>query len=1293
MTTQPTNPGQWTDEQWEAIITKDQDILVAAAAGSGKTSVLVERIIRRVLDVDDPVGVDELLVVTFTNAAAAEMRHRIGDALRKAIEDQPESVHLRKQLTLLQRATITTLHSFCLQLLRQYYYVVDLDPSFRIGDQLEMELIRQDVLESQLEEWYSGDGDFLVLADALIEGQDDSVLSQLLIKLYEFSRSHPEPNRWLADAAGMFDVEEDSSVDELPWMASVLGAIRIQLQGLVSQLHKAIALAASVEGPNAYVPLLEKEQLEIQSACTSCDSGWEAVQRAIQSISFGRLPGVKEADPLLKEQVQALRNGVKDRIKKIGEEYFVMDASRYVADIRDLAPRMRTMTRLIREFDEAYQREKRSRDLVDFGDLEHFALQILTDKGESDGSVPSAIARQLREQFAEVLVDEYQDINLVQETILRMVSRDAATDRRGNRFMVGDVKQSIYRFRLAEPKLFMEKYLTFSRNGSIAKSGYRIDLAANFRSRKEVVDSVNFIFRQVMTPRVGEIEYDRAAELIGRARYPEIEPEQLTPEVHLIDRSKPAEEGSDGLYEDGEAGETAEAQLAEDFQALQEEATVAQLEARLIAKRIRKWMEPGEGGKPLLVYDKKEGGMRPLAYRDIVILLRATAGWAQPIMEEFRAMSIPVYTEQSDGYFGATEIEVMMSLLRVIDNPRQDIPLASVLRSPIVGLLEEQLAHIRVAYPGCPFYQAVESCLTEQEGPDSDWMSRLRDFYEVLEQWRTKARQGSLADLIAMIYRDTGYRDYVASLENGVQRQANLQALYDRARQYESTSYRGLFRFLRFIDRLKERGSDLGEARVVGENEDVVRIMTIHKSKGLEFPVVFVAGLGKQFNTMDMKSGFLLHKDFGFGPQVVDTRLGLRYPSASYLGIKLQLHREMLAEEMRVLYVALTRAREKLILVGSLKDATKSVITWCQQTDQSTTLADEDLINAKGYLDWVGRSLVRHPDGAPLRQIVQELGQDVQLPLTTDPSRWQIILHHATDFPSSVVSKGTDELTWRKLANLEPVETRPRDDHWRARIEERLSWKYPYPQATQLAAKWTVTELKRLEDEQRKSENSGSMDWASPNHKVRVTQLTHKPKFLMKQDEIVYNSTNVQKINRFSKAEIGSIMHLVMQHIDLRGNLDRGDIERQLERLIEHEFLTKEQADQVSIDKIVRLFESELGVMLKSASRVHRELPFTMAVNAREVLSEQAHLEGDMVILQGVLDCLIEHPDGSLTLVDYKTDAIDTEVTPGLVRNLEERYRKQVQSYVRAVESMWKREVKDSYLYFFSGDLSVQVKK
>lgn len=1268
MTQQSQNKQEWTEEQWQAITRRGSNVLVAAAAGSGKTSVLVERIIRRVLDTREPIGVDQLLVVTFTNAAAAEMRHRIGDALRKALQEDPHSAHLRRQLALLQRATITTLHSFCLGLLRQYYYLVDLDPDFRIADQLEGELLRQDTLEEQLEIWYEQDPAFCALADQMLDGQDDQALVALLLRLYEFSRSHPDPDGWLREAAGMFDVGGRNSLDGLAWTGSVLRSLELELGSLEAKMRRAVALAGSSEGMEGYLPLLEAEADALLRARQACREGWQAAESAVQAIAFAKLPPVKGADPDGKAQVQDVRNRVKKALADLREQYFSMTADQHLADLQRLAGHMQTLARLVSQFSAQFSQAKRDRSLVDFGDLEHLALRILTEVDESGRIRPSAVAAQLREQFAEVLVDEYQDINLVQETILQMVSRDTETNGTANRFMVGDVKQSIYRFRLAEPKLFLEKYLAYQKAGQeMAESaeGWRIDLAANFRSRRQVVDAVNFLFRQIMSPGVGEIDYDRSAELVYQAAYPEVAEERLQAELHLIDRSETAEGAEDVAARDGGEEEAS----PEGIPAAAEEANAAQLEARLIASRIHRWMEPGEGEEPLLVYDKKAAGLRPVSYRDIVILLRATSGWGEIMQEELRKAGIPVHAEQTSGYFAATEVEIMLSLLRVIDNPLQDIPLAGVLRSPLVGLSEEHLAQIRIRYPAGPFHLAVVQYAQEQPAAKR-WERKLRRFFRQLDGWRTQARRGSLAELITTLYRDTGYFDYVAALENGQQRQANLRALYDRAKQYEAGSYRGLFRFLRFVDRLQEAGSDLGEARTIGEQEDVVRVMTIHKSKGLEFPVVFVAGMGKQFNTLDVKRSFLLHKDLGLGPMAVDAEQQVRYPSFAALGIRQQLHRELLAEEMRVLYVALTRAREKLILVGSVKDLAKSVSDWGVQGD-GERLADEELIRAKGYLDWVGRAMLRHPQASPLRAYPQTRGsgEAVRVRTIPDDSSWSFHLYQADELRAMTEPSADEALAWEKLTRREAVPDRPVDEAARTWIEKKLGWRNPHPFASQLAAKWSVSELKR-----RASTGKGGKASALP-------AIMAKPKFL-----------SADNGHRVSAAEKGTITHLIMQKLDLSRPLDAEDIRQQVDALAASRFLTAEQVQAVEIAQLARFFADPLGQRMKRAKSVHRELPFTLAMPAHEIEPELGEDTQERVIVQGVIDCLVEEQDGRLLLIDFKTDWIAAEPSPRVVEELTARYSEQIRLYARAVREILKTDnALECYLYLLAGGFSIPI--
>lgn len=641
------------------------------------------------------------------------------------------------------------------------------------------------------------------------------------------------------------------------------------------------------------------------------------------------------------------------------------------------------------------------------------------------------------------------------------------------------------------------------------------------------------------------------------------------------------------------------------------------------------------------------------------------------MQEELAAADIPVYAEQTSGYFATTEVDTMLSLLRVIDNPMQDIPLAGVLRSVIVGLAEEHLAHIRIQYPSGPFYQAVMQYVQEQP-VTKGWERQLQRFYTQLDKWRTQARRGALSELLSALYRETGYMDYVAALENGQQRQANLRALYDRARQYEAGSYRGLFRFLRFVDRMQEAGNDLGEARTVGENEDVVRIMTIHKSKGLEFPVVFVAGMGKQFNTMDLKSHFLLHKDLGFGPMAVDEKTQVRYPSMAALGIRQQLRRDLLAEEMRVLYVALTRAREKLILLGSSKNLTKSISDWGSQGD-GDRLADEDLVRAKGYLDWVGRALLRHPEAGPLRAYPQQRGEGeaVRVTTITDDSSWSFHFYQADELRTRTALSEHDLSIWEQLTERKQVADRPTDELARELVERHLGWSDPHELAARVAARWSVSDLKR-----RAQEKGNSQSFSLPS-------LTEKPKFLTE-----------QKLNRLSGAEKGTITHLILQHLDLRRSLDESDIREQVAGLVAKRFLTDEQLQAVDVAWLARFFASSLGQRMKQAKVVHRELPFTLAIPAHEVEPGLGAKDSfEQVIVQGVIDCLIEEEDGRLLLIDFKSDWIGEEPEPQRLQEITRRYEEQLKLYGRAIQQITGKspEFLESYLFMLAGGFSVRI--
>ena len=1227
----------WTEDQWKAIMAKNKNILVAAAAGSGKTAVLVERIIQKILSTDDPVNVDELLVVTFTSASAAEMRHRIGEALEAAIIQDPKSRNLRTQLSLLNKASISTLHSFCMEVIRKYYYLIDLDPGFRIADETEAQLLRDEVIDELFEEEYGKKDNeaFFTLVDTFTNDRSDADLQEIVRVIFDFARSNPMPDQYLQKIVSMYDVEAVTKLEELPFIDALLYDIELQLEASREMIKRALELTKLPGGPAPKADNFIADLQIIDTLILAKKDSWQTLYQAMQTWSFSRAKSVKgdEYDKALTEKAQKLRDQAKKKIQDLQDELFSRKPESFLQDMKNMRPIIQTLVQLVQSFSERFAVKKQEKGLVDYSDLEHYCLEILTSESSREGELlPSDAALAYRSHFKEVFVDEYQDTNMVQETILKLVSKDS--EQNGNLFMVGDVKQSIYRFRLAEPNLFLEKYNRFTHDGKAA--GVRIDLARNFRSRHEILEATNFLFKQIMGVKVGEIEYDERAELKAGASYPEKE-------------SYPVEL----LLMDLEAGNETSAEKTEDTAAEQGEfdqveLEKSQLEARIMAGKIKELIAGGAQ-----VYHPKSKSMRPLLYRDVVILLRSMT-WAPQIMEEFKQQGIPIYANLSTGYFEATEVAIMMSLLRVIDNPVQDIPLASVLRSPIVGLNEEELAKIRIHQKMGSFWDAVSLFCRQKPLEDEEgFYDKVRTFYDLLLKFRTMARQGSLSELIWQIYRDTQFYDFVGGLPGGKQRQANLRALYDRARQYEETSFRGLFRFLRFIERMTERGGDLGAARALGEQEDVVRIMTIHSSKGLEFPVVFIAGLARNFNMMDLRKSYMLDKEYGFAARYVNVEKRFSYPSLPQLAFKRKKKMEMLAEEMRILYVALTRAKEKLYLIGSVKDAEKQIEQWQEgSANNEWLLKDYVRASAKSYLDWIGPALIRHRD---CEELVQA---DSLNPLVTEeircyPSKWRITRLTAEDIKKQEMIQEADEDEFLNL--VKEMKSVPVKSPFADEVNQRLSWKYLYPDASSHRSKQSVSEIKRQREIS--DEYSG-------------TELVRKFK------KSILNRPRFMQEKSLSPAERGTAMHLVMQHVDLSQQVSTDSIKEQLSLMVVQELLTVEQAEIIDPALIVQFFESPLGKRMAAAGKVQREVPFTLTLPANEVYMDWKG-ENEHVFVQGVIDCIFEDESG-LVLLDYKSDGITDRFKGGFEQArpiLEDRYKLQINLYTKAIEQIWKRKV------------------
>jgi len=1269
----------WTKEQGEVIAAGNCNLLVAAAAGAGKTAVLVERIIRKVMADENPVDIDRLLVVTFTNAAATEMRERIAEAVSAELEKNPDSKRAQRQLTLLNKASITTIHSFCLEVIRSNFQQIDLDPDFRIADETEATLLKIEVLQELFEDLYEEEEenkDFFSLLEAYGGNRDDEALQAMVLDLYTFTRSSPWPEKWLLDMTEKFEAPEGTDFGQTPWGQVLLAAARTQLEGLMADMAGAVEIIRNSPGLEKYLPVFMDELVMLRKMTALCSgegkAKWDDLFQLLQAMGFNKLPPAgKDADKELQEQVKEIRDQAKKGLNKIRDRYFRADSAQIFADLKILLPHLQCLSRLVNSFAEKYARKKSAKSLVDFNDLEHFCLDILCARNEEGKMVPSPIALGYREKFEEIMVDEYQDSNLVQEIILGMISK--ADTPSPNVFMVGDVKQSIYRFRQAKPELFLEKYQAYSlAAGSLFR---KILLFKNFRSRREVIEGVNFIFQQIMSVTVGELDYTAEEALNPGAVFADCVNEEYSVggavEFHLVqtgDGQEPTMPPGDGQLEtDQGAGQGS----AADQDDAGEEAGEAEMldsiqwEARLVARRIRELMRPGQDGKSFAVYDKHIRAYRTAAYKDIVVLLRTTRNWAEIFQEELAAAGIPAFADTGTGFFRTSEIQVILSLLQIIDNPLQDIPLLAVLRSPLVSFSSDELAELRLAKRQAPLYEALQA-LAQKESQNQDMSAAQKAgrFLADLQRWQEMSLYLSTDQLLWQLYTETGYYGVVGALPNGEQRQANLRILFERARQYEETSYKGLFNFINFIDKLKSSKGDLGSAKILGENDNVVRIMSIHKSKGLEFPVVILAGCGKKFNLQDMNKKILLHQELGFGPDVVDPVLRLVYPSLPKEAIREKIKSETLSEEMRILYVALTRAREKLIITGTVADLAKALAKWsrCSRIEGNKIPAYE-ILNGERYLDWIGPALLRSSE----RQQHVIAAEDADIHGVAagrqgemDTALCLIRMHDKSELKSlSAPADGqqeTDFLSW--LANLSEESSEPANNTgagdgldrelW-AETERKLVWAYPYAGLINIPAKVSVTEIKRR--------------FEAESDPVRLPKIK-KPLFL-------------QEKKGLSAAEIGTVMHFVMQHLDLR----QSDIERQIKEMVERDLLTGQQAESVAPDKIRSFLDSLLGRRLLSAERVYREVPFNLEIDCREIYKtlESDSCCNEKILLQGVIDCYFEEPDG-LVLVDYKTDFIPESGLEAIAA----RYRTQINYYARALEMLTGKKVKEKYLYLFS---------
>ncbi len=1292
---------EFTPDQQKVIDLRERNILVSAAAGSGKTAVLVERIIRMICDASRPVDVDRLLIVTFTNAAAAEMRERIRLGLERQLEEHPDDAHIERQVTLLHNALITTIDSFCLYLIRNHFQEIGLDPAMRVADEGESKLLKQDVLQDLLEQHFAdGDPAFVRCVEFFCPGGRESVLEQHILKLHEYAESCPWPGQWLEERRDDYAI-----LDEADWEQSACGIylrryLEKMLQGCADTLGQVLEICQEADGPYMYGPMVEQERdmlLEVLGEIVTQESGqdrggkgaekdkagtvsgmgkgetvaeqdgdepgttmvMERLAQSLTHVSFGRLPVKK--DPAVsadkRELAKTLRGRVKDTLQEMREQFFTTPIDLSLAQMNACQAPVRMLAELAMEFGQAFRARKQEKKLMDFSDIEHYALEILLRREEGK-VLPSPVAREYREYFHEILIDEYQDSNLVQEYLLWAVSGEA--EGHFNRFMVGDVKQSIYKFRLARPELFLEKYETYTHEDS---SCQRIDLSRNFRSRREVLDAVNSIFVNLMSRDKGGIEYDAQAALYVGAEYPE------GPDCRseLLLAEKP-EQGS--------------------------EETAKTREARMIAARIHGLR------REYLVTDKVTGTLRPARYGDMVILLRTGSGWDEEFKEVLEGEGIPVYISSKTGYFAATEVQELLQLLRVLDNPTQDIPLFGVMKSVFGGFTEEEIAVLRSESQEVSLWQAVQrgagletdcsaqapeeesQALSMESGegtvpqalsaeiqektvspavsegapdilPENDaqcglnleLQEKCRRFAEKIDNYRSYTIYMPIRQLLETVIRDHDYLQYVTAMPAGSKRRANVEMLLTKASDFEKTSYFGLFHFVRYIEQLEQYDVDFGEAGSLDEYADVVRIMSIHKSKGLEFPITFVSGLAKRFNMQDVNQSFLMDMDYGLGTDFVDVEGRVRNKTLRKLVVSRKMREENLAEELRVLYVALTRAREKLIMTACVADAEA---LWQQyRLRQPGPLSYLDFMKAGSYLEDILPAL--------------------------DPVQVQVAIWQEEGLKGEAVRKQVD-LARREMqleqAGLWADPAQVRD------LEQRFAYTYAYRELEQLYTKTSVSELKIAAMEEK--------DEAAYQAFEQKEIVPYIPSFRRDEEEA-------------GGTLRGNAFHKVMELVDYRqlyqgvyerlpesaeifaasgdGEKLKANLREMLAREVAEGRLPESYRQVLREHQLVRFFRDPIAWRMwraAAAGTLYREQPFVYGISAARLKSQFPAEE--KVLIQGIIDAFFVE-DGQIVVVDYKTDRVETG------QELWNRYAEQLKYYEEALGKLMQLPVKEKILY------------
>lgn len=1247
----------WTKPQQAAIDKRDADILVSAAAGSGKTAVLTERVLNRIIGAghEEPIEIDRFLIVTFTSAAANEMKERIAHKLSEKIEKLQDEVlqdngqeakekisYLEKQIALIQTASISTIHSFCLRVIKTYFHKLDIDPNIKVGNEAELGIMKMEILQEMIEEKFEGeDKDFLKVAEIYGSVQGMLPLAHLILDMHTFSKSTPFPEVWLDEKVSMLSIKYNA-LEHVPWAQTIQQHILSQIKDIKVIYEEGIALCQRVNGPELYQNVLQDDIKQLEGIGEN--QNLEEMLRQIQRVTFVSLPRKKqECDEVLKERVKDYRNLAKEIIKSMQEELAFISDDKMLTYLPQAGELMGILVQLIKEFEVRYQETKQNVGIVDYNDLEHLCMKVLVEPhfntlGEFEGITYTDEARELSQFYKEIYIDEYQDSNAVQEMILNAIAACEKTDG-PTRFMVGDMKQSIYRFRLANPLIFANKYEKWTKylpEKDNHSEQICIDLSQNFRSRANILSGINDLFEQLMSKAVGELEYDEHAALrVGSADQEDhlenIEGIQLSKaiEFHIVETKET--EGIESSRED--------ISEIEDFKNVE-------LEALMVATLIDKLLK-GEAN-PTHLYDKEIGSYRKVEPKDIVILLRATKNKASLYENALIAKGIGAYADVSSNFFDAIEIQTVLSFLKIIDNPLQDIPLITVLRSPIVGVSLDDLVIIRQsAETGC-FYEALK-VYTARE----DAKSNITQFMQQLLSYRAQSNQLAIEELVAKIYVETGYYRYVGMLATGAKKKANLEMLKAYASTFETSHNGKLFNFIQYLDKLRETSDSLGEAKLVGNHDNLVRIMSIHKSKGLEFGIVFLCDTAKRFNHSDIIKNILLHSELGLGPDFIDDKNHVKYPTIPKIAIKNQITSENISEEMRVLYVALTRAKEKLFITGAVADFSQKAKRWSLfAVRNQKEILSLGVKRAGSYLDWVGMSLFAHPNLPAIKQAAQiETSYELE-----GTSKWQLVLWDKPDLALETKQLTVSNACKKEILNeWDPTKTY---GQYKEEIYKKLSFEYPYQQAILLPTKLSVSEVKNKRDDE--LEKVGFLQRANADKKI--------PTFMGEDVQV-------------RGAQRGTLIHEVFEHLDFTRYTKKEEIYEELTKLISEKKIAQEVLQIIDIDRLVEVACSKMLMRMREAKHIWKEKQFVYLAHAIDI--DPSYPKDEKILLQGVVDTFFVEQDG-IVIIDYKTDYIDLNHIETSTRYIKEKYKKQLELYAQAIGEIMRLPIKEKCIYLYN---------